>query len=652
VDVVVTFLDGTRVTRVNVPANQQILISGQIDDATPPTTPTNVTPIGESESQIGLSWSAAADPESGVSFYTVYRNGVNVGTTSQTQFTDSGLAEATTYAYLVAATNTAGLEGAKSAGVNGTTLADTTPPALSSVSALNDTTVTVRFSEPVGQASAQSPANYSINNGIVVDTFSLSPDLKTVTLTTSSHSPGTTYTITVNNVRDRAASPNTILPGSQGIYVFGEIDPDLISYWTFDEGSGPALEDTVGTNQGTLVDMDAATAWVPGQQGTGLHFDGINDSVVISNFDPPHTGTITFWMNPDVVPDSGRQRIMGGHDAYELILEAGEIHSQFFAEGSQDLAGTSQLSPNQWYHIAATYDFTSTHILEIFINGVLEASNSFADDDPGGPFALSFGTRTGRSEYYQGILDNVRIYDRVLTGAEVVQVMQAEEPNTDPLPAFQVEASFGLYQDTSDGAAGLKVDISRAVERSTGDDAQVRSGGFQFQLTYDGSCVNILDIRPSSFPGVSGNINNSGGMATFEDLDPSGVPLPAELGHLLTRLVGQASERCAVEMAITGLVNDEGSPIGVVPPSLTQDLQRGDARADGGIGVADALYIAQHLTGLRPDCAAASDVTCTHSVNAASANNDGDFDRLTIADAQLIAEFLMGLRSEDFNLKP
>jgi hypothetical protein len=39
-------------------------------------------------------------------------------------------------------------------------------------------------------------------------------------------------------------------------------------------------------------------------------------------------------------------------------------------------------------------------------------------------------------------------------------------------------------------------------------------------------------------------------------------------------------------------------------------------------------------------------------VNAASANNDGDFDRLTIADAQLIAEFLMGLRSEDFNLKP
>jgi hypothetical protein len=428
VDVVVTFLDGTRITRGNVAGNQKILVSGQVDDSTPPTTPTNVTALAESESQIGLSWTAASDPQSGVSFYAVYRNGANVGTTSQTQVTDSGLTEGTTYSYRVSATNGAGLEGPLSAPVNGTTLADTntdtTPPALSNVSILNATTVSVLFSEPVEQASAQSPANYSIDLGIAVNNAALPADLRTVTLTTSPHAPGTTYNITVNNVRDRAANPNTILPNSQESYVFADVSPDLISYWTFDEGAGGALLDTVGTSHGTLVNMDTSASWVPGRQGTALHFDGDNDSVAISNFNPPHTGTITFWMNPDTVPSSGRQRIMGGNDAYELVLEGGEIHSQFFAGGSQDVESTSELTPGQWYHIAAAYDFTTTHSLEIFVNGVHESTSTFANDDPGGPFILSFGTRTGRTEYYQGTLDNVRLYGRVLSEAEVAQVMQ------------------------------------------------------------------------------------------------------------------------------------------------------------------------------------------------------------------------------------
>jgi hypothetical protein len=128
--------------------------------------------------------------------------------------------------------------------------------------------------------------------------------------------------------------------------------------------------------------------------------------------------------------------------------------------------------------------------------------------------------------------------------------------------------------------------------------------------------------------------------------------LPVELGHALTRLVGTASEECSVQLAITDLVDDESSPIEVVPPSVTQNLRRGDTRADREISAADALYIAQHLAGFRPACITVVDVACMNSVNAASVKNDGDFDRITIADAQSIAEFLTGLRSEDYNLKP
>jgi hypothetical protein len=107
-----------------------------------------------------------------------------------------------------------------------------------------------------------------------------------------------------------------------------------------------------------------------------------------------------------------------------------------------------------------------------------------------------------------------------------------------------------------------------------------------------------------------------------------------------------------VQSAISDLVDEESIPIGVVPPGLTLSLRRGDTRADGEIGVADAMYVAQHLAGLRPACSTVVDLTCAHSVNAASARHGGDFDRITMADAQSIAELLVGLRSGDYLLKP
>ena len=63
--------------------------------------------------------------------------------------------------------------------------ADIIPPAITSVLASNATTVKVLFSEPVEVASAQTPANYTINNGVTISTAAWQADTRTVTLTTS-----------------------------------------------------------------------------------------------------------------------------------------------------------------------------------------------------------------------------------------------------------------------------------------------------------------------------------------------------------------------------------------------------------------------------------------------------------------------------------
>ena len=92
-------------------------------DTTAPTTPTGLSAATVSQSQIDLTWTAATDPESGVSSYNVYRDSgtVPIGSSVGTSFQDSGLTANTTYAYQVAAVNGAGQEGTKSVLASATT---------------------------------------------------------------------------------------------------------------------------------------------------------------------------------------------------------------------------------------------------------------------------------------------------------------------------------------------------------------------------------------------------------------------------------------------------------------------------------------------------------------------------------------------------
>ena len=93
---------------------------------------------------------------------------------------------------------------------------DSTPPTISSVGNLGDNQIiTVVFSEPVSAATATALTNYAINNGVSVLNSAFGPDNRTVVLTTTPLAFSTTYTLTVNNVRDLATTPNTITPNTQ-----------------------------------------------------------------------------------------------------------------------------------------------------------------------------------------------------------------------------------------------------------------------------------------------------------------------------------------------------------------------------------------------------------------------------------------------------
>ena len=239
-------------------------------DTTPPTTPQDLTAAVVSETQIDITWQAASDPESGINHYSIYRDNAGIGQSSTTSFSDNNLTQGTTYTYEVSAVNNAGLESEKSSPINATTLEDTIPPTILSVSA-TETTVSVNYDEPVDNSSATDINNYNVDNGITVLSASLGGNQKTVTLATSPHTEGINYNLTVTNVNDVAG--NTISPTTT-TYIAGLIDPSLIAYWKFEQDAG----DETGVNNGTLV---GAIIINDVERGNVLSLDGINDYVTI-----------------------------------------------------------------------------------------------------------------------------------------------------------------------------------------------------------------------------------------------------------------------------------------------------------------------------------------------------------------------------------
>ncbi|MFO0753327.1 MAG: choice-of-anchor Q domain-containing protein [Thermodesulfovibrionales bacterium] len=114
------------------PATYTWTIDFVASDTEAPTIPTALSALAVSSSQIDLSWSASTD-NVGVAGYRLYRDGTQIAATAATAYSDMGLAPATTYAYTVAAYDTAGNVSTQSSPASATTPAETVPEVVSRI---------------------------------------------------------------------------------------------------------------------------------------------------------------------------------------------------------------------------------------------------------------------------------------------------------------------------------------------------------------------------------------------------------------------------------------------------------------------------------------------------------------------------------------
>ena len=177
---------------------------------------------------------------------------------------------------------------------------------------------------------------------------------------------------------------------------------------------------------------------VAGKIGRALSFDGVNDwvsvaDVAASPLDLVTGMTIEAWVNPAAM--AGWETVVlkergAGLLSYALYAHDGAPEAGGFAApagyvrasaADQAVRGTVALTPGVWTHIATTYDRTSQNF---YVNGVLVAMRAQAGNIAVGNGALRIGGNNAfTGEFYQGLIDEVRIYNRALSAAEIAADM-------------------------------------------------------------------------------------------------------------------------------------------------------------------------------------------------------------------------------------
>ncbi len=170
-------------------------LSGGGGDTTAPSTPTNLSASAVSSSQINLAWTASTD-NVGVAGYRIFRGGTQVGTSSTTSYSDTGLAASTTYTYRVAAYDAAQNVSAQSSQVSATTSAgggsDTTPPSTpANLSSSNITSSSARIAWTASTDNVGVTGYRVYRGGTQIGTSA------TTSYTDSGLTASTTYTYTV-----------------------------------------------------------------------------------------------------------------------------------------------------------------------------------------------------------------------------------------------------------------------------------------------------------------------------------------------------------------------------------------------------------------------------------------------------------------------
>lgn len=189
----------------------------------------------------------------------------------------------------------------------------------------------------------------------------------------------------------------------------------LLGWWKLDDGAGTLADDSTGL---ALDGTVAGATWVPGVSGSALRFDGVNDSVSMPTglLGNRSSFTTSGWYRTSK-SSGNRVGLWGQNDGVEFGINGTKL-SLWTPNGGS--AETQLPARNAWHHVACVGDGTS---LKIYVDGALAATGGSTTSSYGNstsPFRIGGGGIWDASgNHFDGRIDDVRIYNRALSAAEV-----------------------------------------------------------------------------------------------------------------------------------------------------------------------------------------------------------------------------------------
>ncbi len=268
-------------------------------------------------------------------------------------------------------------------------------------------------------------------------------------------------------------------------------DPNLIGWWKLDEESGTIAADSSGYgNDGTVV---GGAPWVSGYIDGALDVDGDDDYVDCGYdpiFDTANEMTVAAWVTIRSIPTAWACVIAKGEYSWRLSNENTEPRFHFgitlWSENNPSIPGDTAVGYDEWHHVAGTYDGAN---INVYLDGSLDGTT-----DTPSPIGVNAANvllgenpeAAGRN--WDGLIDDVRIYNRALSQAEIGELMPTQLKATAPLPydksilsTTEVEVSW-IPGETASRHHLYIGENYEDVENGTGD----TDIGLMDQAIYDG----------------------------------------------------------------------------------------------------------------------------------------------------------------------
>ncbi len=249
---------------------------------------------------------------------------------------------------------------------------------------------------------------------------------------------------------------------------------NLIAHWGLDESSGSQANDSsVNSYTGTLSGgLSFVNNSVAGVVGRALDFDGVDDKVSISSF-TGLTAPMSFsaWIKPDLSATTSKlsYAVRGDNTNFYIKWDSNfgpEATLGFFSTtGSNVNVSIGDVTPGQWHYIAGTFDGTT---LRAYNNGVeVDASpNSLVPRSTATP-------KANIGENFEGSIDDVRVYTRVLTPAEIQTMYDdlaptCQAPNSGLVAYWKMDETTGTTAVDETGNNDAAMQGAMAANTATG----------------------------------------------------------------------------------------------------------------------------------------------------------------------------------------